>query len=402
MKQNMELSPLTLVLRTMAVNRKRCFFGVIGIIVGIAAVTTLASLGYSSQRALADELTKLGTNMLIIEHARSPQDRNRQTLTESDVTVLMEQVDDIASIAPVFMRSGAVKRDEVEVTTDIVATRTSFMDIRNLDVSQGRLFAAAEDSAARRVVLLGQTVAALLFDGGDVVGERVYLNDGDFEVVGILTEKGLDAHGDDQDDIVIIPLTTAQQYLDMREHLTHIYIEATEAERIPVVKESIVTVLREAHQLRVDEPDGFNVLDQAQLLAARTDILGSLKDLANGVAFMTLLAGGFGITAVQLISLSERTWELGLHRALGARKKDITLHLLIESAILGTVGGIVGAIFGIIAPLVVVSFFSLTPAIAWPALALSLAASFLVGIAAGIYPAIYAVRLDPVVALRSA
>ncbi len=406
-KPERRLNALTLVLRTMVVNKKRCFFAVLGVIIGIAAVTTLASLGHSSQRALALELEKLGTNMLIIEAARSHQGRGGQgptvrTLTENDIAVLLDKVDGIEAAAPVLFLPGSVKTGDAVVNTGVLATRAAFMKIRGTDTSQGSLFSDEEGTATQKVILLGQTVAALLFGDTNPVGETVEIDNIVFEVMGVLSEKGLDADGEDQDDMVIIPLTVAQQHLGREEHLTHIYLKTTETEIIPAVKEGIMSALRAAHQLEADEPADFNVLDQAELLAARTDILGSVEDLINVLVVITLLAGGLGITAVQLISIRERTWEIGLHRAMGARKKDITIQFLFESAILGGVGGLFGVALGLIAPLAVASAFSLVPAIAWPALIISLIVSVMLGIAAGIYPAFYASRLDPVVALRSA
>ncbi len=396
-----------LVLRTMAANRKRCFFAITGIIVGIAAVTTLASLGYSSQRALADELEKMGTNMLIIESTRSSQNRGRQevplqTLTEKDVNVLQEEVGGIAAIAPVLLQPGEVKINDVVMQTDTFATLSPFMQILALEISQGRFFTDEEAGTAQKMIVLGHTVAQLLFNDGDPVGKTVNLDNTEFEVIGVFREKGLDGGGEDQDDLVVIPLAAARQQPGLQDQLTHIYLESAQAEIIPEMKEEIGQALRAAHQLEVDQPDHFNVLDQAQMLAARTDILGSLEELVNVLAVLILLAGGLGITAVQLISIRERAWEIGLHRAMGARKKDITKQFLLESAILGTAGGLAGACLGVLAPLALTSAYGLTPAIAWPILIISLLTSVMVGIAAGIYPALYASRLDPVVALRSA
>lgn len=305
-KQKKCLCVLTLVLHNITLNRKRSFYAVMGIVVGVAAVTTLASLGYSSQRALAHELKKLGTNMLAIEAVRSPQNRSRQervvtALTESDITTLQDRVDDIAAVAPVSLQPGEVKNNDNMMNTDIFATRAAFMQISGIETSGGRFFSDRDDIEARKVILLGQTVVVRLFNDTDPVGKTVKLNNIDFEVIGVLIGKGLDASGEDQDDMVIIPLTTARQQPGIQDHITHIYIEVAKAEIIPAVKESIIQVLRAARQLEVSEPDYFNVLDQAQLLAARTDILGSVDDLVNILAVMTLLAGALGITTVQLI-----------------------------------------------------------------------------------------------------
>ena len=184
-------------------------------------------------------------------------------------------------------------------------------------------------------------------------------------------------------------------------YLTHIYIRATDTDSLDMVKEGITSVLRTTHHLSDNQPNDFNVLDQAELIAARTDILGSMEDLVRILALVTLLAGGFSITAVQLVSIRERTWEIGLHRAVGARKNDIVIQFLIEAAILGGLGGLFGVALGLIAPVVIAYLFSLSPVIAWPALFVSFIISMIIGVIAGIYPAFYASRLDPVVALRT-
>lgn len=319
----------------MAVNRKRCFFAAVGISVGIAAVTILASLGYISQQELAHELVRLGTNVVIIESARSPLGRSRPgsmvaTLTEEDITALKNGVEGIATIAPVMLSQGEVVNDAGAVRTDIIATTAPFLQIRKMQLSQGTLFSDAEYLEAQKVIVLGRTIATLLFGDADPIGDTVDLNNTPFAVIGVLAEQGLDANGEDQDDVVIIPLTTAHWHgiMDTQQYLTHIYIEATRADMVPEVKEGVAPVLRDAHQLDADDPDHFNVYDQTQLLAARSDILGSVDELIYVLAAITSLAGSLGITAVQLISIRERTWEIGLHRALGARKRDIRVQLL--------------------------------------------------------------------------
>ncbi len=399
---------LSLVLRTIAVNKKRCFLAVLGIIIGISAVTTMASLGYSSQEQLVYELKKLGTNMLIIESGIVLPNRSRRiievdTMTENDISLLQEGVDGINAIAPVFLRPGIVRTEEISVITTAIATRTPFLQISAMEASEGDFFSDEDDAEAKQVILLGQTVSSLLFKDTDPIGETVTLNNTDFEVIGVIEEKGLDANNEDLDNLVIVPLTTAQKHvvLGIREYLTHIYLEVEQAERIPEIKEEIKPILRAAHQLSPNEPDDFNIVDQSQLLAAQTDILGSVRNLINVLAIITLLGGGLGITAVQLISIRERIWEIGLHRALGASQKDIAIQFIFESAILGGIGGLIGSTIGVIAPLVIALSFALNPVIAWPILMLSLIISVIIGIAAGIYPAFYASKLNPVVALRS-
>ncbi len=399
---------LSLVLRTIGVNKKRCFLAVLGIIIGISAVTTMASLGYSSQEQLVYELKKLGTNMLIIESGIVLPNRSRRiievdTMTENDIPLLLNGVDGINAITPVFLRPGIVRIEEIPVITTAIATRTPFMQISSMEISEGRFFSDEDDNEAKQVILLGQTVASLLFKDTDPIGETVILNNTDLEVIGIIAEKGLDANNEDLDNLVIVPLTTAQKHgiLGIKENLTHIYIEVQQADKIPTIKEEIKPILRAAHQLSPNEPDDFNIIDQSQLLAAQTDILGSVRNLINVLAIITLLGGGLGITAVQLISIRERIWEIGLHRALGARQKDIAIQFIFESTILGGLGGLFGATVGVIAPLIIALSFSLTPIIAWQMLIISVFISVLIGIAAGIYPAFYASKLNPVVALRS-
>jgi putative ABC transport system permease protein len=409
-KFEIHVSVLRLVLKSLATNKKRCLFAVMGIIIGIAAVTTLVSLGHSTQQALAQELEKLGTNLLIIEAARNPNTgRGRggqptivETLVESDIVVLNEEISDIVSAAPVLQMQGELKVGAVVVKTSVMATRSEFMTIRNFSVADGRMFLDEEDAAARRVILLGHTVSGQLFGGDDPLGENIRVNNVLFEVIGVLAEKGLDANGEDQDDVVIVPLTTAQRRLAGVKHLTHIYVRGTDTYSLDVVKEGIISVLRTTHHLAENEPSDFNILDQAELIAARTGILGSVEDLVRILSLVTLLAGGLGITAVQLISIRERTWEIGLHRAVGARKKDIVIQFLIEAAILGGLGGLSGVALGLIAPVVIAYILALPPVIAWPALFVSFIISMIIGVIAGIYPAFYASRLDPVVALQTA
>jgi putative ABC transport system permease protein len=397
------------IFRTMAVNKKRCLLAALGILIGILAVTTLVSLGRSTEISLAEELDKLGTNVLIIEAAKAQSDgRNRntqgttvKTLTEYDLLNISENVDGLSATAPVFQTQMDVRYDGQTANTRIYATRETFFSIRNMELATGRFFTEEEDRTGQRVALVGQTVAEQLFGSTAFLGENIRINNVFFEVIGILEGKGLDAAGEDLDDLIILPLTVAQRRLTSESHLTHIFLQADHTEFIPRIEEQAASLIRLSHEIKEWEANDFTILNQTELLEAQTDILDTLSDLIAILAIVLLLAGTLGITAVQLISLRERTWEIGLHRALGATKVKIAAMFLTEALVIGIAAGLAGAVLGLFTSLLLAATFAMPSIISWQAILLSFVTSIVASIFGGLYPAYHAARIDPSTALRS-
>ncbi|MCW3491604.1 ABC transporter permease [Dethiobacter alkaliphilus] len=404
------LSLYQFILRSMAANKKRCLLAALGILIGILAVTTLVSLGRSTELSLAEELEKLGTNVLIVEAARtsggggrnqSSQGSAVKTLTEDSLNAISQNVTGLASAAPVFQATIDIRDAGQTVKTTMYATTENFFSVRNLELAAGRFFSGEEDQAGQRVVLLGNTVAEQLFGPGAAPGETIRIDNTFFEVIGILEAKGLDAAGEDLDDLIIVPLTVAQRRLTAENHLTHLFLQAENINLIPAMEEQITTTLRATHQINEGEANDFSVMNQTELLSAQTDILGTMSDLVTILAIVILLAGSLGITAVQLINLRERTWEIGLHRALGAPKSKIAVMFLTEAMIMGTAAGIAGIALGLSASFFFAAIFTMPALLSWQAILLSFAISLAASIFGGLYPAYHATRINPSAALRS-
>ena len=272
--------------------------------------------------------------------------------------------------------------------------------IRNIAIASGRPFDPEENRARRRVAILGPTVVENLFGGADPIGLRMRIGRVPFEVVGVTVPKGMDANGVDQDDLIIVPLETAMRRLFNVTHIETIYVQARSAELLNTGEKEIRELLRQRHRLR-DKPDDFTIQNQATLVDTERETTRSMTFLIGSVAGISLVVGGIGILAVMLISVRERTGEIGLRRAVGARRSDIRTQFLLESGLLAAAGGLVGVLGGVGAALAVSWLGYWETVISWHAAVVGLVFSVSVGIVFGIYPAMQAAALEPIEALRA-
>jgi len=284
--------------------------------------------------------------------------------------------------------------------TSIVGTTTEGFDIRNINIAVGRRFLPSENRARRRVAIIGLTVRNNLFDGEEPMDQRVRIGQVPFEIVGIMSPKGMDINGRDQDDIIIVPLETALRRLMNITYVKTIYVQALNAELLETAEQEIEQLLRQRHRLK-GKRDDFTIQNQVVLLEVERETAAAMTLLIGSIAGISLIVGGVGILAVMLISVRERTNEIGLRRAVGALRRDIRNQFLIESALLAGTGGVVGAAIGAVLAFTVSSLGYWHTIISWPAVGAALAFSITVGIISGIYPAIRAAKLAPIEALRA-
>jgi len=294
----------------------------------------------------------------------------------------------------------SVRWEAETANTSVVGMAPEGFRIRNIAIGSGRLFDPEESRAKRRVAILGPTVARNLFGGTDPTGLQVRLGRVPFEVIGVTEPKGMDANGMDQDDLVIVPLETAMRRLANVTYVQMIYAQAGGADALDRAEAEIRALLRRQHRLSA-KPDDFTIQNQATLLETERETSRSMTLLIGSVAGISLLVGGVGILAVMLISVRERTREIGLRRALGARRRDIRTQFLLESGLLAGAGGLLGVAGGVGAALLVSSLGYWETLISWPAAAIGFAFSVSIGLVFGIYPAARAATLEPIQALRA-
>jgi putative ABC transport system permease protein len=322
-------------------------------------------------------------------------------------TLVPEDAEAIALECPSVVRAAAaaekkltVRWESERINTKVMGVQSQAFAIRNVTTAQGRLFTEAEARGRLRVALLGPTVAANLFGTTPPVGFRVRIGGVPFEVIGVTAAKGVDAGGVDQDDLVYVPLNTAMRRLLKVDHVDTVYVQAVSSSLLAQAENEIRRTLRGNHRLR-NKPDDFTIQNQATLLRTEKAAAESLTLLIGSVAAISLAVGGIGIFAVMLMSVRERTPEIGLRRAIGATRADIALQFLAESALLSGAGGLAGVLVGVASAWLIAELGYWTAIVSWTAVAVAFVVSVGLGVLFGSYPAHRAAQLDPIAALRT-
>ncbi len=395
-------------------NKLRSTLTMLGIIIGVAAVITLVSVGQGVQAFVVGEFQGLGNNLLFVFPGQfvpgeGPRRRGGQGLTDGDVEALSDpvRVPDVVAIVPEYGRSATVTRGGNEARTSITGTTTGFTDMRNFYPDVGRFFNEQDLTTNARVAVLGQTVYEKLFpDGEPPIGESIRINNVNFQIIGLMQEKGGSGFND-QDDLVLIPITTAQRRLfparrsDGQMAVDSIYAQILNEDRQEAAIVQMELVLRETHNIAFDEEDDFTVVSQAELVSAFSQVTNVLTIFLGVIAGISLLVGGIGIMNIMLVSVRERTREIGLRKAVGAKRQDILWQFLTEAMVLSLLGGLIGLVLGAAGAFLIANYSdSLQPTLAWDSVVLAIGFSALIGLFFGIYPATRAAALNPIDALR--
>jgi len=390
------MSPLELIrlafsrLRT---SRVRAALTMLGVIIGVASVVALVGVGQGTTSRITSRLAGLGTNLLTI----NPR-QGSAGLTVSDVNAVAA-VPSVAAVAPELQLSGTVGSGRETTTTSIIGTNASYPLVRAYDVWQGTFLTDLSAADNLRVVVLGATVADDLTLGPEAVGTDVTINGLPFRVIGILQPKG-GTGAQNPDDQVMVPIGVMQKYFVGSGTIRTIGVSVASVDAMTAATSAITTVLYKQHDLAATATADFSILDQAQLLETANSIAGTLALLLGGIASISLVVGGIGIMNIMLVSVRERTREIGIRKAVGARGRDILAQFLIEALTLSLLGGLIGIVLGLGISAVIGQIagwgFAFSPAIVAVALLFSLA----VGIVFGVWPARQAARLDPISALR--
>jgi putative ABC transport system permease protein len=393
--------------RALGVNRMRTILAMLGITIGVGAVVAVVSIGEGTQREIDRTIEAFGTNLLVvtpgqtrISAGRSQRATTVTTLTADDAESMAEELREVDVAVPAATKKMNLSWEGVTTETTVVATTPEFQEARNFRPARGEFITEYMERIRSRDVVLGQTVADVLFAGGDPLGARVRIGRAPFEVVGVMERKGLDIGGQDEDDQVFIPLSTGQRRLFSIAHVNIIYAKVRRGESLADVQAEIAALLREQHRLRENAADDFTVLDQSEIIAAQQVISGSFTLLLTSVGAISLLVGGVGILAVMLMSVRERTREVGLRRAVGATRRDILVQFLTEAAVLSIVGSLAGVALGVAGAVVTATLTEWAMAFSLPAALGAVIVSAGIGIIFGIHPARQASLQNPVEALR--
>lgn len=393
---------------SLTVNKVRTGLTMLGIVIGIGSVIAMVSIGQGAQNSIESSIQSIGSNLLIIMPGAqrgagvqvSAGRGSAQSLTQEDANAIINGVAAVKAVAPEVSRRYQVTARGTNTNTQVVGTVPEYPGIRNINITEGSFITNQNVSSLSKVAVLGPTTRDDLFgEGADSIGQTIRINKIDFKVVGITEAKGGTGFGS-QDDIIFVPLTTAQRFLAGDNYVTTISIQAQDQNSMATIQEEITDLLLERHRISDPQLADFSILNQADIVATASSVTGTFTMLLGAIAGISLLVGGIGIMNMMLTTVTERTREIGLRKAVGAKRKDISTQFLAESAALTFLGGVIGVIFGWIISFGVTQFTGIATSMSLSSILLAFGVSTAIGVVFGYYPARRAAKLNPIEALR--
>ena len=397
--------------RALATNLLRSVLTMLGIIIGVAAVITTIAIGNGAQERVAEQLKSLGSNVMLVTAGTITSGGLRlgaqtaQTLTEDDAAAIAAEIDEVQVAAPSSRKAVQAVVGNMNWATTMVGTTADYLTVRDWPLASGRLFGTDEVNASAKVVVLGESVARELFGAEDPIDQMIRVQNVPLTVIGVLGRKGQNSQGVDQDDLIIVPVSTYRNRLDGRvgvrlKRVYAVYVKVHEGRSMQLVEEAVRDLMRQRHRLAPGAEDDFTIRNLTEVLQAQEESSRVMAMLLAAVAGVSLVVGGIGIMNIMLVSVTERTREIGLRMAVGARSRDILAQFLIEAVTLSLVGGAIGIALGAVASWAVATFAGWQVSMDARAIALAVSFSAAVGVFFGFYPARRAAGLLPIQALR--
>jgi putative ABC transport system permease protein len=402
------LNIIRVAFRALQRNKMRAALTMLGIIIGVSAVVAMVSIGQGAQAAVQAQIDSFGTNLLFVSAGAQnvggvrsgTGDSGTNAFTVEDLEAIQREVPSVSMATPMVNARSQLVAGNMNWNTSVQGVSEQYPDVRKWQVQSGAFFTDSDVRTSARVLVIGQTIADNLFAGADPIGQTIRVQNLPFQVVGVMAQKGQDPQGRDQDDIAFTPYTTVQKKILGRDRLQVAYVSAVSPDATHTAQEQISELLRQRHRLGPNEPDDFTVRNMSDIAEAANETNSTMTMLLACIAGVSLLVGGIGIMNIMLVSVTERTREIGIRMAIGARSSAVRSQFLIESVVLSVMGGLVGILLG-----VAVSF-AIPAMLGWPTLISTMAIvgsvvfSVAVGVFFGYYPARKAAALDPIDALR--
>ena len=401
----MIINAFLLALKEIRRNILRSFLTILGIVIGVASVIAMVMIGDGTTANVKQSISKLGTNMLTLrvgQERRGPpkEDNSAKPFTEGDISAIKNEVQNIKAVASENNTRINIVYGNKSNSASVIGTNNDYFVIKDWEVTDGRIFDESELNSGKSSCIIGTTMVKQLFGEDNPIGTNIRLKNLSCNVIGVLKSKGASAFGSDQDEIIIVPLKMFQQKIKGDKDISSILISITDGKYIENAKTEITSLMQERRSLRVDEPDNFHIRDMEEMLSAMTSTTKMLTYLLGSIAGISLLVGGIGIMNIMLVSVTERTREIGTRLAIGAMENEVLLQFLVEAIVLSTLGGIIGIILGLSIGFVAVDVMELAFILNNQIIMISFFFSTLIGVVFGYFPARKAARLNPIDALR--
>jgi len=397
---------LKVAIKSILKSRMRSLLTALGIIIGVAAVVVMVAIGDGAQIQVEKQISALGSNLIIIFPGSSTSGGIRMgagsinRFTMEDVIKIQDEATLIKAVSPIVRSGGQVIGGIGNWNTQIQGVATNYLDIRDWPLASGDFFADKDIISRAKVAVLGQTVVKQLFADEDPIGQQIRIRNVPFKVIGVLTAKGQSAMGNDMDDIILAPATTVLDRLTGGRYISYIQASAISIDQIEAAQEQLKNIMREAHHLNPGDDDDFTVRNQAELTEAATETSKILTILLASVAGVSLIVGGIGIMNIMLVSVTERTREIGIRLSVGARTSDVLIQFLTEAIVLSIAGGIIGVLLSFAIAFVLNNYTSMIAVIRPEIILIAVSFAGVIGIFFGFYPARKAANLNPIEALR--
>lgn len=399
---------IKLAMRAIGMNKMRAFLMMLGVIIGITTLTVIVSVGKGASAKVMKTVQNFGANAVMVfaggGKVMGPPDEKTNTLTLEDAQAVMQEVKGIRSMDTALLRLGrTVKYEENNTNTVIYGGTTNYGDAWEWSVESGDYFTEEDMASMARVAVLGKTVVNELYGSTDPIGTNIKIENVNFKVVGVLASRGTSPMGMDMDSRIVIPYTTASRRVFNTPYINLIRMAVVDTNQVDKIENDVAALLKERHHIQAGFPEDYRVRGSSSVSKMAKGMMGTLNLFLGLVSLISLVVGGVVVMNIMLISVGERVKEIGLRRAVGARKKDIRNQFLIESALITLMGGIVGVIVGLVVAVLlpIMSKGKMPAMLSWEPFVLGFVFSVLVGILAGIHPAKKAAEMDPVIALKS-